>query len=125
MPDIQWEREASLMRVTAFATADAAEALVARGTAYELVGMALALPPGQQDGLLLRQAGADWVEEYDSDALRELAARPEYAGAPGAWDTADLPDDPDRAPAADEETLVDGVTSGPSHTDARGQDGEK
>lgn len=125
MPDIQWDSEASLMRVTAFATADTQEELVARGTLIELVGQALEMPADVQDGLLLRAAGPDWVQEYDGDAIRELAARPEYTGARGAYDTADLTDDPDRAGVADEDALVDGVTSGPSHTDMRGQDGER
>ncbi|WP_116091986.1 hypothetical protein [Sphingomonas crusticola] len=94
MPDIQWDSEASLMRVTPAATsAEIFEELVARGTLYELVGAFLELPPEQQDGLLLRAAGQDWTEEYDSDAIRELAARPEYIGVYGAYDTADPRED--------------------------------
>lgn len=96
MPDIQWDSEASLMRVTAFATTqESREELVARGTVYELVGGFLELPTAQQEGLLLRAAGPGWTQEFDTDAIRELAARPEYTGARGAYDTADLPDDPD------------------------------
>ena len=125
MPEIQWDAEASLMRVTVFATADAQEALVARGTVLELVGMALEFAPDQQGGLMIRAAGPDWVQEYDEDAIRELAARPEYTGAHGAYDTADLPSDPDRAQVRDEETIVADGVSGPSHTDARGRDGER
>lgn len=124
MPDIQWDAQASLMRVTEFATADPQEELLARGTLLELVGAALEMPAARQDGLLLRAAGPDWVQEYDGDAIRELAARPEYTGAHGAFDTADLPEDPDRAEAGDEDTLIDGAVSGPSHTDMRGQDGK-
>jgi hypothetical protein len=96
MPDIQWDSEASLMRVTSFETNDESrEDLIARGTVWELVGTFVELPPVQQQGLLLRTAGPDWVQEYDSDAIRELAARPEYTGAHGAYDTADLAEDPD------------------------------
>lgn len=95
MPDIQWDSEASLMRLVAFETGDSREEVIARGTIYELVGFFLEMPPERQEGLLLRAAGPDWVQEYDTDALRELAARPEYTGAHGDFDTADLPDDPD------------------------------
>ena len=125
MPDIQWDGEASLMRVTTFSTADPQEALVARGTVRALVGVALEFVPDEQDGLLIRAAGSDWVQEYDEDAIRELAARPEYTAAHGAYDTADLPSDPDRAQVPDEETIVADGVSGPSHTDARGRDGER
>lgn len=95
--DIQWDGSASLMRVIRFATADDQEELVARGTLRELVGAVLEMAPEAHDGLLLRVAGSDWVEEYDADAIRELAARPEYTGAQGAFDTADLASDDDRA----------------------------
>jgi hypothetical protein len=125
MADIRWGDEASLMQVTDFATADSAESLVARGTAYELVGMALELPPEQHAGLMLRQTSADDVLEYDAAAIRELAAHPDYTGVAGAFDTARDGDDDALSDAADEETLVDGETSGPSHTDAHGLDGEK
>lgn len=124
MPDIQWDSEASLMRVVDFATADPMEALVARGTLYELVGQVLEMPADAQDGLLIRAAGPDWTEEFDSDAIRELAARPEFTGARGAYDTADLPEDPDRAVADDDGPVLDGEVSAPSHTDARGRDGQ-
>jgi len=96
MPDIQWDRQASLMRVTPIDTADDSfEELVARGSLYELVGTFLELPPQQQEGLLLRAAGPDWLEEFDSDAIRELAARPEYTGVYGAYDTASPGEDSD------------------------------
>jgi hypothetical protein len=96
MPDIQWDSEASLMRVTPIETSgDQLEELVARGSVHELVGRVLELPPGQNRHLLLRAAGPDWTQEFDGDALRELAARPEYTSAHGAFDTADLADDPD------------------------------
>ena len=94
MPDIQWDSEASLMRVTPVETSgETFEDLLARGTLYELVGAFIELPPAQQEGLLLRAAGTDWTEEYDSDAIRELAARPEYTGVYGAFDTADPRED--------------------------------
>ena len=124
MPDIQWDSEASLMRITEFRAADTQEELVARGTLLELVGMAVELPPEQQDGLLLRAAGPDWVEEHDADAIRELAARPEFTAAHGAFDTADLSEDPDRE-AASEGPYIDGGVTGPDATDALGRDGEK
>ena len=96
MPDIQWDSEASLIKVTPVDTAnDSFEELIARGTLYELVGAFLELPPEQQEGLLLRAAGPDWTEEFDSDAIRELAARPEYTGVYGAYDTADPREDSD------------------------------
>ncbi len=86
--------EASLMRVTRIDTADDMfEELVARGTLYELVGTFLELPPSQQEGLMLRAAGPDWTEEFESEAIRELAARPEYTGVYGAYDTADPRED--------------------------------
>ena len=88
MTDIQWDGTASLMRVTSFATAEPAEELLGRGVLRELVGAFLEMPPAEQDGLMLRAAGPDWLHEYDADAIRELAARPEYTGLHGAFDTA-------------------------------------
>jgi len=126
MADVQWNAEASLMRVTPIVTADdQQEELLARGTVYELVGMALELPVEQQRGLLLRQAGADDVAEYDAGEIRELAALPEFTSAHGSFDTEDYDDAEAVSEAEDEETLVDGETSGPSHTDAAGRDGER
>lgn len=110
MPNIQWDSEASLMRVTAFDTADTMEELVARDTLLELVGMFLELPPEQQDGLMIRAAGPDWSQEFDEAAIRELAARPEYTGAHGAYDTADLPEDPDRTEEIDVMVTENGST---------------
>ena len=96
MADIHWDHEASLMRVTSVETAgDAFEEWIARGTLREMVGRFLEVSPGQQEGLLLRASGADWNEEYDSDAIRELAERPEYTGAYGAYDTAEPGEDTD------------------------------
>ncbi len=95
MTDIQWDSQASLMRVISFATAEPQEELLGRATLHELVGAFLEMSPAAQDGLLLRAAGPDWLQEFDSDAIRELAARPEYSGGSGAFDTADLADDPE------------------------------
>lgn len=96
MADIHWDHEASLMRVTPVETADDAfEEWIARGTLREMVGRFLELSPGQQDDLLLRASGPDWTEEYDSNAIRELAERPEYTGAYGAYDTAQPGEDRD------------------------------
>ena len=129
MATIQWNDEASLMRVTPVRTAgDQLEELVARGTAYELVGAAIEMTPDQQAGLLLRQATADDVLEYDANAIRELAASGDYTGAEGEFDQDDGADGLDRGDLAevpDEETLVDGETSGPSHTNSEGLDGER
>jgi hypothetical protein len=109
MTDIQWDSGASLMRVTTFTTTDPQEELVGRGTLRELVGAFLEMAPTAQSGLLLRAAGPDWLQEYDESEIRELAARPEYSGAHGAFDTADLPDDPEREEEID--TLVSGSGS--------------
>lgn len=104
MADIQWDSEASLMRVTDFATTDAQEELVGRGALRELVGAFLEMNPSEQAGLLIRGAGPDWLQEYDESGIRELAAHPEYTAAHGAFDTADLNDDPEAAEEID--TLV-------------------
>ena len=125
MPDIQWDAPASLMRVTNFDTADTQEELVARGTIRELVGTVLEMAPAQQQGLLIRASDADDTQEYDTDAIRELAGHPEYTGAHGDYDTADLADDPDVAEVGDDELVVGAGVSGPSETDAEGRDGER
>jgi hypothetical protein len=97
MPDIQWDGQASLMRVTPIETSgDQQEELIARGALFELVSTVLEMSPDQQRGLLLRTAGGNDVEEYDSDAIRELAARPEFTSAYGDYDTAARSEDPDR-----------------------------
>ncbi|MDB5690861.1 MAG: hypothetical protein JWL91_2737 [Sphingomonas bacterium] len=101
MTNIQWDSEASLMRVTTFSTTDPQEELVGRGVLRELVGAFLEMDPSGQEGLLLRAAGPDWIQEYDEHEIRELAARPEYSSAHGAFDTADLPDDPEASEEID------------------------
>jgi len=105
MADIEWNSEASLMRVIRVDTADdQIEELVARGTVSELVARFLELPPAGQEGLLLRATGQDWMEEFDSDAIRELAARPEFTGVYGANDG----DDPFEDTDTDARREVDG-----------------
>jgi len=112
MTNIQWDSEASLMRVTTFSTAEPQEELVGRGVLRELVGAFLEMDAGKQQGLLIRAAGPDWIQEYDGDEIRELAAHPAYSGANGAFDTAELPEDPE----ADEE--IDVLVSGSGSSDA-------
>ena len=93
MSEIQWDSQAGLMRVIDIATSgESMEELVARGTVRELVDAVLAMSPLAQKGLLLRAATADVTLELDSDAIRELAARPGFTGARGDDDTADRPD---------------------------------
>lgn len=101
MTDIQWDAPAHLMRVTRFTTAEPAEEVVGQGTLMELVGTVLEMAPDAQGDLLLRAAGRDWTQEFDTDAIRELAARPEFTGAMPRYDTAQLRDDPDRAEQRD------------------------
>ena len=62
MTNIQWDSEASLMRVTVFSTAEPQEELLGRGILRELVGAFLEMPPAEQDRLLLRAAGPDWFQ---------------------------------------------------------------
>jgi hypothetical protein len=97
MTKLRFDAPASLMRVAVIETSgDAQEELIARGALFELVGTVLQMRPEAQRGLLLRVADADDTHEYDVDAIRELAARPEFTDAYGAWDTAERADDPDR-----------------------------
>jgi hypothetical protein len=112
MTDIQWDSEASLMRVIPFATTDSQEELVGRGTLRELVGAFLEMPPAEQRSLLLRASGATWLQEYDESSIRELAARPEYTSAHGDFDTADLADDPERQEEIDVMVTADRSTDG-------------
>ena len=121
MADIAWDSEASLMRVIPFATTDSQEERLGHGTLRDLVGQVLAMAPADQDGLLLRTTSADTVEEYDSDAIRELAARPEYTGAYGDFDTADDADDIEGS----EEVSADDDAVDPRDTDVSELDGER
>ena len=107
MPDIQWDSQASLMRVYRFKSTDAEETLVGRGTLRALVGLVLAMGADEQQGLMLRAAGPDWVEEFDSDAIRELAARPEYTGVDGEYDSVDRDTDAERTVDDDAVLLAD------------------
>jgi hypothetical protein len=112
MTDIQWDSDASLMRVTTFVTTEPQEELVGRSTLRELVGAFLEMSVAEQEGLLIRAAGPDWIQEYDEDAIRELAAHPEYSSAHGAFDTADLADDPEASEEIDVLVSESGATDG-------------
>ena len=112
MTDIQWDGEASLMRVTTFSTAEPQEELVGRATLRELVGAFLEMAPAGQDGLMIRAAGPDWLHEYDENDIRELAARPEYSGASGEFDAADLADDPEAREEIDVLVSASGTSDG-------------
>jgi hypothetical protein len=122
MADLQWDGEASLMRVTPFDHAEPQEELVAHGTARTLVASVLEMSPDAQAGLLLRQALEDDVLEYEAGEIRELAALPGYTGIEGEYDTSLTEDSADVSDVEDEDTLVDGVTSGPDATAARDRD---
>jgi hypothetical protein len=101
MTQIRFDAPASLMRAVEIETSgDAHEELIARGALFELVGTVLQMQPDAQRGLLLRVADADDTHEYDLDAIRELAARPEFTDAYGAYDTAARAEDPDRREVA-------------------------
>jgi hypothetical protein len=119
MTDIQWDSAASLMRVTTFATTEPQEEPVGRATLRELVGAFLEMDAAAQEGLLIRAAGPDWIQEYDENEIRELAARSEYSGAHGAFDTADLADDPE---ASEEIDVL--VTGSGSSDGAAGRSGD-
>ena len=110
MTKIQWDSEASLMRVVTFSTTEPDEQLIGRGVLHELVGTFLEMKPAEQRGVLLRAAGPTWLQEFDEDAIRELAARPEYTGGHGAFDTADLADDPEASEEIDVMVGGDGTT---------------
>jgi hypothetical protein len=112
MTNIQWDSEASLMRVTTFATTDSQEELVGRSTLRELVGAFLEMDAQEQQGLLIRAAGPDWLQEYDESGIRELAAHPEYSSAHGDFDTADLADDPEASEEIDVLVSESGSTDG-------------
>lgn len=95
MAQIQWDEQASLVRIVPFRTTEDQEEPIARGVLRELVGAFLEMAPEQQRGLAIVTFGEDGPIRYDENAIRELAAGPDYTGAHGAYDTADLPDDPD------------------------------
>lgn len=82
MMDIPWSQEASLVRRT-----PDGEEEVGRGVVHQLVGAFLEMAPERQEQLTMRVAGRDWAAEYGPDKIRELAAHPDYTGAPGDWDT--------------------------------------
>jgi hypothetical protein len=88
--DIPWQHEASMTRNTG-----AGDELVSRGVLHQLVGAFLEMPAEQQRGAAIRVAGPDWTREYIDEEIRELAARPEFTGATGRWDSMTDPDEPD------------------------------
>lgn len=109
MRDIPWNHEAHLLRRTG-----GGQAVEGRGVLHELVGAFLEMSPEQQHGLSIRVAGPDWSDEYDEATIRELAARPEYTGAHGAFDTVDRPDyeaGAEPSAPADAPTIEDGVSA--------------
>ena len=107
--DIPWDQPAHLMRITG-----AGEEVVRNGVVEQLVAAFVELPPDQQQGLMLRSAGADDTCEWAADEIRELAARPEMTGAFGRWDSRRDPDPDDETEAADDATLVEAGVSGPT-----------
>lgn len=122
MDDIAWDGEASLYRVTRFATAPSQEQLVARDTLYGLVGAFLEMSPGQQEDLLIRIEREGDVAEYPAAEIRELAACPGYTGLAERDGTDRYA--PELIGGFDE--TGEGSPPRPSDDyDARGRDGEK
>jgi hypothetical protein len=103
--DIPWEHEASLLRST-----PAGEEPVMRGVLHQLVGAFLEMAPEQQRGVAIRVAGPDWTREYVDAEIRELAARPEYSGAVGRWDSTTDPDEPDQSDEAGGVLIEQGIS---------------
>lgn len=103
--DIPWDHEGSMLR-----SRPDGEELIARGVLHQLVGSFLEMPPEQQRGVAIRIAGPDWTREYVDAEIRELAARPEYSGAFGRWDSATDPDEPDNSEAASDLIVEEGVS---------------
>ena len=107
--EIPWNHQARLLRTTG-----AGEESVATGVLEQLVAGFLEHPPEQQNALVLRASGPDWACEWNAEEIRELAARPEFTGAFGRWDSARDPDSADGVEAADDYNLVEAGVSGPS-----------
>jgi hypothetical protein len=103
--DIPWDKEGSMLRSSA-----AGEELVARGILHQLVGSFLDMSPEQQRGVAIRVGGPDWTSEYGDAEIRELAARPEYTGAAGRWDSTTDADEPDRTDAASGVLVEQGIS---------------
>jgi hypothetical protein len=103
--DIPWQHEASMLR-----SRPAGEELVARGVLHQLVGAFLELSPEQQRGVAIRVAGPDWTCEYIDEEIRELAARPEYGGATGRWDSLTDSDEPDSTEEASGVLIEEGIS---------------
>jgi hypothetical protein len=105
MTDIEWEQEGSMTRSTA-----AGEALVMRGNLRQLVGNFLEMNADQQRGVAIRVAGPDWTREYIDEEIRELAARPEFTGAYGRYDSESDADAPDERDEADPLVVEEGIS---------------
>ncbi len=104
MSDIQWDREAHLIRRTG-----AGEEVEAQGVVQQLVGAFLEMPADQQNGLTLRVGGED-LQEYDASAIRELAAHPGFTGVYGDYDSELDEDEPDHGEAPSGIEIDAGVT---------------
>lgn len=82
--NIPWDSEACLVR-----NAGGGERIEERGDLHRLVGTFLEMTPQLQNGLAIRVSGDDWTREYSATDIRELAARPDFAGAFRALAAAD------------------------------------
>jgi hypothetical protein len=105
MMDIPWDKDGSMLRSSA-----AGEELVARGVLHQLVGSFLDMGPEEQRGVAIRVVGPDWTCEYGDAEIRELAARPEYTGVAGRWDSTTDPDEPDHKDAASAVLVEQGIS---------------
>lgn len=102
--NVPWDSKASLIR-----NYGGGEHIEARGLLHQLVGAFLEMAPAQQNGLAIRVSGEDWTREYSASEIRELAARPEFTGARGAFDTADR-DDTAECDVEEDTVVAEGVT---------------
>lgn len=105
MDDIPWNHQAHLLR-----RGPDGEVVEGRGVLHQLVGAFLELPPDEQHGLSIRVAGPDWSRDYHEATIRELAARPEYSGGYGRYDSETDPDEPDLGDEPDETVVKEGAT---------------
>src|SRR3569833_2202239 len=103
--DTPWEHEGSMLR-----SSPSGEELVMRAPLHQLVGAFIEMNPEQQRGVALRVSGPDWTREYIDSEIRELAARPEYTGAYGRYDSESDADEPDHSEAADPVLVEEGIS---------------
>ena len=103
--DIPWEDEGSMLR-----SSPSGEELVMRAPLHQLVGAFLEMDPEQQRGVALRVSGSDWTCEYVDSEIRELAAKPEFTGGYGGYDSARDRDEPDHTEAADPVLVEEGIS---------------